>query len=122
MNMFWAPIIFLFIEQEDQIGNQIPNSVFFEQIQFIYLVHLVISTDLLTLILVPISLNRTNILLYLIGNFFSFLVPLSVLSHLFSLLSPFLKMLKFQKGNGTRPSTHDSIYTASILLLLFIVK
>ena len=98
MNMFCAPIIFLFMEQEyyyDQIGNQIPNSVFFGQIQFIYLVHLVISTDLLTLILVPMSLNRTNILLYVIGNFFSFLVPLSLLFHLFSLLSPFLKMLKF---------------------------
>ena len=125
MNMFWTPIIFLFMEQEcyqDQIRNQIPKRIFFGKIIFIYLIHLVISTDLLTLILVPISLNPTNILLYVIENLFSLLVSLSVLFHLFSLLSPFLKLLNFQKGNGTRPSAYNRIYTASILVLLFIVK
>ena len=76
----------------------------------------------LTLILAPILLKPTNILLYVIGNFFSLLVPLSVLFYIFSLLQPFLKLLKFQKGNDTVPSAYDRIYTASILVLLFIVK
>ena len=98
------------------------KNIFFGQILFIYLIHLVISMDLLTSSLVPILLNSTNILLYVIGNFFSLLVLFSVLFILFSLTSPFLQLLKFQKGNGTIPSTHDRIYITSFLVLLFIAK
>ena len=46
---------------------------------------------------------------------------LSIVPPILSTLA-FLKILKFQKGNGTRPFAHGRIYPTSILVQLFIVK
>ena len=117
MNIFWTPTIFLFMEEEyyqDPIGNQISTSIFFGQILFIYLIHFVISMELLTLSLVPILLKPTNILLCAIGNLFSLLVLFSVLFHIFSLTSPFLQLLTFK-----RETALAHLYTTAFILHVF---